>query len=90
MQTYPGDGRTAGSAIILQVLVAQLIARSGQPEEILRSVADMPESMRESAHQKAGDSEAFVWINEIAEGMDDTITAVRGYVEEMRAHPRST
>lgn len=75
-QTYPDDGRSVGSIVLLQALLAHLIARHPDREPILARAKDLADSMNLDAVGAAGDVDRFLYLTEVASGAADTAETI--------------
>lgn len=78
----PSDGRTIGSLMVLQALVAQLIARHPDRATIMVGMANFSTGIHEQAQESiaSGDIDAFALMNDMAHGMDDTLKLIQDYM----------
>lgn len=77
-QTLTGDGRTVGAVMLIQGLLAQMIARHPERDLILSEVQHLVNEMRSQASDpfSEGTSDQFVFLTEVAEGMADTLATI--------------
>ncbi|WP_146606095.1 hypothetical protein [Mesorhizobium kowhaii] len=82
-QHLSGDVPTqsSGSIIVLQALVAQLIARHPDRDRIIKSVSVMSDGIKASAASATADDAQK--IHDFAKGMDDTVRIIREYLTEI-------
>ena len=82
--TEGGQGKTIGTIVVLQTLVAQIIARHPDRERIFGAVTNLSNGIREAAEEaKArGETEAFQFTSDIAKGIDDSISEIH-YIVQM-------
>jgi len=77
-QTLTGDGRTVGAVMLIQGLLAHMIARHPERDVILSEVQHLVNEMKSQASDpfSEGTSDQFVFLTEVAEGMADTLAAI--------------
>ncbi|WP_136616581.1 MULTISPECIES: hypothetical protein [Mesorhizobium] len=75
-------GESTGSILVLQALVAQLIARHPDRDRIIKSVSVMSDGIKTSAPSQTA-ADARKQINDLVKGMDDTAASIREYLTEI-------
>ncbi|WP_143748323.1 hypothetical protein [Mesorhizobium carmichaelinearum] len=79
-ERYSGDGRTVGSVVLLQAMLAHVIARHPDKEAILARAKDLAERMNSDAEGAGGNVDQFLFLTDVASGAADTVETISASV----------